>query len=112
MPKNERLWGWWGLSYASWLTIPRVLMHEMPDDWQERMAALLEEYDTAFPEWPDDIGTRVQIVDGHNKFVKMPSWLSNYRHPDYGQIDAIRGPDPTPEPVDHGETDLLRGDEG
>lgn len=25
-----------GLSYASWLTLPRVLMQAMPDEWQER----------------------------------------------------------------------------
>ena len=41
----DRLWNYFGLSYASWLTMPRVLMHEMPDSWQLKMAKLLEEYD-------------------------------------------------------------------
>lgn len=41
----ERLWAWFGLSRASWLTLPRCMMHEMPDDWQAKMAALLEQWD-------------------------------------------------------------------
>lgn len=39
-PGYDALWGWFGLSRASFLVLPRVLMHEMPDDWQLRMAAL------------------------------------------------------------------------
>ena len=26
----DDLWEWFGLSRASWLTMPRILMHEMP----------------------------------------------------------------------------------
>ena len=79
---------WFGLSYASWLTIPRVLMEAMPPDWQERMAVLLNEYDDAYPNQPD-LGTRVQIVvDG--KLVKCPSWLLNYRYPDKLEISKLK----------------------
>lgn len=79
---------WFGLSYASWLTMPRVLMEAMPEDWQERMAVLLNEYGGAFPNQPD-LSTRVQIVvDG--KMVKCPPWLLNYRHPDHGEIAKLR----------------------
>ncbi|MBT7631292.1 MAG: hypothetical protein HN597_16555 [Desulfobacula sp.] len=58
---KERLWGWFELSYASFLVIPRVLMHSMPDDWQNQMASLLEEYQDTFPNQPH-IGTRVQAT--------------------------------------------------
>ena len=38
-----------GLSRASWITLPRVLCHETPDEtpdeWQLKMAKLMEEYD-------------------------------------------------------------------
>lgn len=68
-----RLWGWFGLSRASFLTLPRVLMHEMPDDWQKRMAVLLEEYGETFPNQPD-IGTRVQCLRG-TKLAKFPEWI-------------------------------------
>ena len=84
-----KLHGWFGLSYASWLTMPRVMIQEMPDEWQGRMAALLEEYDDAYPNQPD-IGTRVQIVV-NGKLVKTPEWLIQYRHPDYPKIEEMRG---------------------
>lgn len=84
---------WFGLSYASWLTLPRVLMEAMPDEWQARMAALLREYDEAFPNQPD-IGTRVQATHPGSKILtSMPGWLQNYRRPDRDAIDACRGRD-------------------
>ena len=33
--RSERLSRWFGLSYASWLTMPRVMMEAMPEEWQE-----------------------------------------------------------------------------
>ncbi|MCK5610605.1 hypothetical protein KAR91_52520 [Candidatus Pacearchaeota archaeon] len=82
------LWAWFSLSYSSWLTIPRVLMHEMPDEWQEKMTKLLEEYQEAFPNQPD-LGTRVQVTKG-NKLTKAPSWILNYRHPERDEIEKLR----------------------
>lgn len=78
-----KLWRWFGLSYASWLTLPRVLMCEMPDEWQGKMAELLEEYEKRFP--AADLvsgieGTRVQCVRG-GRLVKTPADLISYRHP-------------------------------
>lgn len=37
------VWNWFGLSYSSYLVLPRTLLCGMPEDWQERMVALLEE---------------------------------------------------------------------
>lgn len=85
----EKLWGWFGLSYSSFLTLPRVLMHEMPDEWQGKMADLLAEYDETFSNWPDGWGSRVQLT--HNsKMAAMPEWLKNYRHPDAVEIAQIK----------------------
>lgn len=86
---HRDLWGWFGLSRASFLTLPRVLMHEMPDEWQGKMAALLREYDEAFPHQPD-IGTRVQCTTPDGKLAKFPSWMLNYRRPDYAEIEKLR----------------------
>jgi hypothetical protein len=83
--------GWFELSHASWLTLPRVLMEAMPLDWQKKMVALLEEYQAAFPN-QSDIGTRVQITrDG--RLTKMPEWLTSYRRPDIAAINSLRGDD-------------------
>ena len=86
--QREDLGCWFGLSYASWLTMPRVMMEAMPKEWQQRMARLLNEYEDAFPNQPD-IGTRVQITK-HGKLVKALPHLLNYRHPDKAKIDAMR----------------------
>lgn len=88
-PKGrDRLWDWFGMSYASWLTMPRVMMHAMPDDWQERMAVLCEEWDAAWDS--SDLPTPSVQARSNGRFTKWPRWLLNYRHPDRKAIDSIR----------------------
>jgi hypothetical protein len=85
---HDRLWGWFGLSRAAFLTLPRVLMHQMPDDWQRQMAALLEEYNATFTNLPD-IGATVRATrDG--KLVPMPDVYTNYRHPRREEIEVLK----------------------
>jgi hypothetical protein len=84
----DRLWDWFGLSYASWLTLPRVLMHEMPDDWQARMAELLQEWDETWD--GNDMPSPYVSARKGNKFTKWPGWLLNYRHPDGEEIERVR----------------------
>lgn len=83
---TTKLWEWFGLSYASWLTLPRVLLHNMPSSWQDKLAVLLDEYYEKYPNMHKlEIGTRVQITQ-KGRLVKTPQWLINYRRPD---MDAI-----------------------
>lgn len=83
------LQAWWGLSYANWLTLPRVLMEAMPKEWQAGMAALLHDYADAIKN-PPDLGVTVRTT--HNgKLVAAPAWLNNYRHPDQAAIAYIFG---------------------
>ena len=79
--------GWFGLTYVSWLTLPRVLMQAMSEEWQHKMVELLDEYDSAFPNQPD-YNTSVHIKQ-KGKFAKMPDWI-NYRRPDKKAIDKMR----------------------
>lgn len=73
------MWGWFGLTYSSYLVIPRALLCGMPAEWQKRLAALLDEargiYDT---EKINDDYT-VLLRGGSGKFISDP--LRNYRHP-------------------------------
>ena len=85
---NDLLSLWFGLSYASFLVLPRVLMDCMPKEWKQKMALLLFEYDESYPNQPD-FGTRVQITQ-HGKLIKTPDWIINYRYPDYRTIDLLR----------------------
>ena len=86
----EKLWGYFGLSRASWLTMPRVMMHDMSDEWQSKMADLLNEWDNTWINQPC-IGTRVQITDSSGKLIKTPNYIMNYRHPDKETIKSFRG---------------------
>ncbi len=88
MIESPDLQSWFNLSYASWLTLPRVLMEAMPVEWQDKMAALLVEYDDAFPNQPD-IATRVQVTQ-NGRLIETPKWLINYRRPDAEAIDKLR----------------------
>lgn len=67
--------GWFSLSYANYLVVPRTFIQEMPTEWQARLEKCLEEmHDTLEPINED---YRVTVVrDG--KFAK-PQW-NNYRH--------------------------------
>jgi len=87
---NSELWDWFGSSRASFMVLPRVLMHEMSNEWQSKMAELLDEYDNTFQ--TDEIGIDGSIVtcvkDG--KMTKTPAGLVNYRHPDKSFIEKCR----------------------
>ena len=39
---------WFNLSYAQFLTVPRLVLESMPPEWQRKMAALLREMDATF----------------------------------------------------------------
>ncbi len=87
-PGYDRLWLWFGLSRAGWLTVPRVLMHEMPDDWQNKMAELLEQYDDFYTNQPP-ISAHVSLKEG-GKFTCMFKWLHNYRYPAKHKIENMK----------------------
>lgn len=88
----DDLWLWFGASHSAWLTLPRSLMHSMPDDWQKQMAGLLDQWDAAWntAHLP---APYVSARDGA-KFTRWPEWLLNYRHPAKDEIDAVRAPQP------------------
>ena len=85
---NENLNTWFGLSYASFLTVPRVFMQEMPQEWQEKMAELLNEYDETFNNQPNM--ETVVVCKQNNKIIKTPEWLVNYRRPDTETINKFK----------------------
>ena len=87
---STELWDWFSLSRASFLVLPRVLMHEMPEEWQDNMVKLLDEYDETFTNQPN-IGTTVRITK-NGKVIKTPEWLVNYRHPDRHKIEELKQP--------------------
>ena len=81
---------WFGLSHAAFLVMPRVAMMQMPEEWQEKMAELLNQYDETIDTAAFGVkGCRVQALNGEGKLMKTPQELLNYRHPKPDTIAAL-----------------------
>ena len=85
----DKLWCWFGLSRASFLIIPRVMLHEMDDEWQGKLADLLNEADQQWMNSPS-FNLSAQLRGDDGKIKKMPEALTNYRHPDKGFLKSWR----------------------
>lgn len=94
MPKSkERVWRespihiWFELSYAQFLTVPRLVLESMPHEWQEKMAKLLKEMDETFDWYPTEGRYWVMLKDGKGRYCHAP--LNDYRH---GSCEHLRKP--------------------
>lgn len=98
-PGYDKLWAWFGLSYASFLILPRSFLHEMPDEWQGRLVDLLREFGTTFSNIPGEYEFEYHVsVRKEGKYVPCPEFLKNYRHPDRDMINSFRPEEPREEP--------------
>lgn len=69
---------WFELTYAKYLTLPRSLLQEMPEEWQLRFVTLLEEFENYFDGWRPKNGRYwVKLKDGNGKYVVDP--FDDYR---------------------------------
>jgi len=76
---------WFELSYAQFLTVPRLVMESMSLDWQEKMAALLQEMDEAFDWRPSEGRYWVRLRKQDGTFADAP--LGDYRR---GSVEHLR----------------------
>jgi hypothetical protein len=86
--------GLFGLSYAQWLILPRVVLQEMPQEWQARFVGLLDELYERFNWDSDEFSIRARAIGKDGRMVSMPERLENYRHPDrrwLNSIDSTKG---------------------
>jgi hypothetical protein len=85
--KQEPISEWFELSYAEFLTIPRLVLESMPVEWQHKMAALLTEMDNTF-DWRPKTGRYwVQLKNDKGQFSRYseaPLW--NYRRGDISDL--------------------------
>ena len=63
---------WFGLSYANFLVLHRSILQSMPDEWQRRFVACLQELDEAASDLTLPEGYRVRVVDEEGKFCEDP----------------------------------------
>jgi len=69
---DEDIHGWFGLSYANYLTLPRTLLQSMPREWQHRFTTCLEEMDAAFSQVEHPHAYQVKTVDAGGRFACDP----------------------------------------
>lgn len=68
---------YFGLSYASWLVIPRLSLQEMPSDWQRRFVDMLDEaYHVHGMKTPEGLYVTRRADNG--KFRPVEHW-NDYR---------------------------------
>jgi hypothetical protein len=80
--------GWFGLTYAAWLVLPRLYLEAMPEDWQRKFVVLLKELGATFDDWePEGTEIVVQLKGERGWLVAPPSWVTEYRH---GSAEHVR----------------------
>lgn len=75
----SKVHNWFGLTRARYLVLPRSLMEGMPDEWQEKMTALLDEMRETYDPCQINDNYTVYLRASGGRFLADP--LSNYRHP-------------------------------
>ena len=84
---NDSIHRYFGLSYASWLVMPRTLLQSMPRSWSEPFADMLGDFDDHWSGLPDDYlpsGYTVMPREGSS----FSSWTC-YRLPHYNRGRTI-----------------------
>ncbi len=61
---------WFGLSYSSYLVLPRSILQSMPDEWQKQFVALLDEAESLYGGY--NMQYTVMARDNSGRFVKDP----------------------------------------
>lgn len=81
-PQEEPINLAFGLSYASFLVIPRLLMEAMPYEWQKDMIDLMGELSKKYIWEMEDQRLVIRMTDQHNRLVTMDKNLCDYRRGD------------------------------
>lgn len=74
----ESIHHWFGLTYASYLVLPRVSLQTMPAEWQEKFVTLLQEMSDTVETEPEGGNYFVYVRNGKGQFISDP--FSQYRH--------------------------------
>jgi len=69
--EREPVHDWFGLTYANYLVLPRSLLQSMPEAWQARFVACLDELREEFSH-VEHPGYVVSAVDKRGRFIRDP----------------------------------------
>jgi hypothetical protein len=85
MKMKRTITDYFEISYAQYLTIPRLVLESMPIEWQEKFVELLDELDETYDWRPREGCYWVKLKDDKGRFSHAP--LEDYR---YGNIEHLR----------------------
>lgn len=80
MVRSQKMEDVWCPSYAQYLTIPRSIIQEMDEEWQDKLAELLEELDHRADWGPKEGCYWVELRDNEGKKKLYDDPLAEYRH--------------------------------
>jgi hypothetical protein len=66
-PRSEEVHTWFSLSYSNYAVLPRTLLQSMPDEWQYRFVALMDELAAEFRHVEQADG--YEVTAGHWVYV-------------------------------------------
>jgi len=80
-----------GLTYASWIVMPRVLMENMPPDWQKRFVDIWEEFNDTWDmnEVYKHGDPHVQLRKGGRFNSIKHTGLPHYRHASMADLEKF-----------------------
>jgi len=73
---EEIIHSWFGLSYASYMVLPRTMLQSMSNRWQKKFIKLVEEMDEKFGHYNKVYSYTILAKDEHHKI--MHDNLRNY----------------------------------
>lgn len=79
---SEPVHGWFGLTYANYLVLPRTLLQSMPAKWQRLFIRMVSDLQAAFAhvEWPDSYQVRALDVSGRFRRDPVPHYDRGRAH--------------------------------
>lgn len=70
---------WFGLTYSSYLVLPRAILEALPEDLQHRLISCIDEAKDLIDSGQINDNYSVKLRDQDGRYVVDP--FANYRHP-------------------------------
>jgi len=92
--EKEHIHGYFGLSYANYLVIPRLVLQSMPEEWQKQFVFLLEQIPEILgKEWEPEGGYHVMALNEDGQ-----KWIDPYSNYERGRrrLEKLETPHSVP----------------
>lgn len=90
VPEKKTIHNHFGLSYANYLVVPRVVLQSMPESWQHRFVELLEEVEEAIDWQSLEFGYKVTLHEVNQDAEEETDYWGDEVDDDYGDYNRGR----------------------